>query len=205
MNKAVGHDNIPAFFLHLAAATIAPSLQCFINFSFTHGTFSDNCTLTKVIPFHEKGNKSDPNNYRLFSILICFSKILKHLIYIRFLQFLKKYSVIHKSQYGFQKEISAAHAVLDLVTTSFDNINNNFYTCLLFLNLQKAFNTMSHEILLFKLDCYSIRSFAHKLMQLFFNRKQLVSINGINSVVECVTYGVVQGFTLGRLLFLAVY
>ena len=107
-----------------------------------------------------------------------------------------------KSQYGFQKKISTAHAVLDLVTTSFDNINNNLYTGLLFLDLRKAFDTVSHEILLSKLDHYGIRGSAHKLMQSFLNRKQFVGINGVNSEVERGTYGVAQGSTLSPLLFL---
>ena len=54
VNKAVGHDNIPAYFLQSAAATIAPYLQCYINFSFKHGTFPDNCTLAKIIPLCKK-------------------------------------------------------------------------------------------------------------------------------------------------------
>ena len=68
----------------------------------------------------------------------------------------------------------------------------NLYTGLLFLNLQKAFNTVPHEILLSKLDHYGVRGFAHKLMQSFLNRKQSVCINGVHSVIERVTYGVAQ-------------
>ena len=78
-------------------------------------------------------------------------------------------------------------AVLDLVAKPFDNINNNLYTGLLFFDLQKAFDTVSHEILLSKLDHYGIRGSAHTLMQSFLDRKQFVSINGINSVIERVT------------------
>ena len=124
------------------------------------------------------------------------------LLYIHFVEFLKKHGVVDKSQYGFQKKISTAHSVLDLVTTSFASINNNLYTGLLFLDLRKAFDTVLHEILPSKLDYYGIRGFAHKLMQSFLNRKQLVSINGINSKVERVTYGVAQDSTLDSPLFL---
>ena len=74
---AVGHDNIPALFLNSAAAIIAPYLQGFINLSFTHGTFPDNCTvyvqLVKVIPLHKTGNKPDSNN-RSTTIFMCFHR-----------------------------------------------------------------------------------------------------------------------------------
>ena len=53
-NKTVGNDNISAFFLHSAAATVVLYLQCFFNFGFINGTFPDYCTLAKVIPLHKK-------------------------------------------------------------------------------------------------------------------------------------------------------
>ena len=84
----------------------------------------------------------------------------------------KKTQRNYTSQYGFQKEISTAHALLDLIATSFDNINNNLLG-LLFLDLQKAFDTVSHEILLSKLNHYDNRGSAHKLMQSFSGRKQV--------------------------------
>ena len=94
---------------------------------FLYSWFPHNCTLVKVIPIHKNGNKFYPNNYRPISILTFFSKILEHITYIRFIEFPKKHSIICKSQYRFQNEISTVHAMLDLVTTSFDSINNELY------------------------------------------------------------------------------
>ena len=56
-------------------------------------------------------------------MLACFSKILERLIYNSLQEFLKKHSVIHKSQYGFQKNISTEYAVLDIVTNAFETFN----------------------------------------------------------------------------------
>ena len=67
-------------------------------------------------------------------------------MYNRFLGFFKKHNVIHKSQYGFQKHIGPSHACLDIVTITLDNINQRKYTGLIFLNLQKTFDTVSHNI-----------------------------------------------------------
>ena len=64
---------------------------------------------------------------------------------------------MQKSQYGFQKSISTEYAVLDIASNAFENINQSLYTGLIFLDLRKAFGTVSHSILLSKLDHYGIR------------------------------------------------
>ena len=150
--------------MHTAATIISPYLQYFIDFCFKNGIFPENCTLAKVIPLYKKGNKLDPNNYRPISILTCFFKILERLIYLiynRLQQFLKKHSVIHKSQYGFPKSISTEYAVLGIVSNAFENINQNLFTGLIFLDLRKAFDSVSHSTLLSKLDHYGIRGSAN--------------------------------------------
>ena len=116
--------------------------------------------------------------------------------------FCKKHNLIHKSQYGFQKHIAPSHACLDIITTTLDIINQRKYTGLIFLDLQKAFDTVSHNILLKKLDHCGIRGRAHKLICSFLHRKQYVSVDGIQSEIESTTYGVAQGSMLGPLLFL---
>jgi len=86
------------------------------------------------------------------------------LIHNRFLEFLKKHNVIYKTQYGFQKHISTGHACLDIIMSTLEN-NQNLYTGLIFLHLHKAFDTVSYEILLDKLDHYGIRGPARELMR----------------------------------------
>ena len=90
--------------------------------------FPENCTRAKIIPIHKKGDKTNPTKYRPISILTCFAKILERLIYDRFLAFLNKHNVIHKTQYGFQKHTSTTHAVLDIVSTAYDTISEKLYT-----------------------------------------------------------------------------
>ena len=123
-------------------------------------------------------------------------------MYNRFLKFFKKHNVIHKPQYGFHKHIASSHACFDIVTTIFDNINQRKYTGLIFLDLLKAFDTVSHNILFKKLDHYGIRGPAHKLICSFLHRKQYVSVDGIQAEIESITYDVAQGSILGPLLFL---
>ena len=201
-NKTVGRDDVSAYFLKVASTIIASYLQSFFEFSFFNGIFPENCSLAKIIPHHKKGNKTNPSNYRPISILTCFSKILERLIYTRFQEIFKKHSVIRKSKYGFQKHTVTNHACLDIVTTTLENVNQRKYTGLIFLDFQKAFDTVLHEILLKKLDHYDIRGPAYKLICSFLYRKQHVSVDSIQSEIESITYGVAQGSILGPLLFL---
>ena len=113
VNKAVGHDNIPAFFIKVSQFDIAPYLNILIDFAFSNGIFPDSCKTAKVIPLLKSGNVNDLNNYRPISILTCFFKIFEKLLHKRLYEFLNKNNVIIPTQYGFQTNFRTSHAVLD--------------------------------------------------------------------------------------------
>ena len=89
-----------------------------------------------------------------------------------------------------------------VLTSLYDNINDENYTALLLLDLKKAFDTVNHKTLLTKLEHYGIRGPTLDLFASFLtNRYQYVSLENHQSNLKKINYGVPQGSVLGPLLF----
>ena len=156
----------------------------------------------KVEPIFKKEDKNEINNYRSISLLSTFSKILENLICKRMRKFLEKHSIISSNQYGFRSSLSTTHAMLDVLTSAYDNINDNTITALLLFDLNKAFDAVQHDILISKLKHYGIRGTAQNLIASFLrNRQQYVFLHNAQSHKMYITCGVPQGSVLGPLLF----
>ena len=148
LKKSVGHDNIPVIFIKLVDRIIAPFLVKVINASFDLGMFPNILKIAKVIPIYKSGDKQIINNYRPISLLSPFSKIYEKLLFNRFYKFLDKKSILIPTQYGFRPHHSTQHAILDIITTAYHNLNIKNFTGLVTLDLTKAFDTVCHERLL---------------------------------------------------------
>ena len=93
--------------------------------------------------------------------------------------------------------------MLDVVEAAYDNIHENLYTGLVFVDLRKAFNTFCHKILLSKLEHYGIRGATYKLICFYLqDQRQLVSLNQTRSDLGNIQLGVLQRSFLGPLFFL---
>ena len=151
----------------------------------------------------KKGDRQEISNYRPISILSCLSKILEKLIYVRTVSFLNKNSILIPTQYGFRNSHSTTHALLDVINNAYNSINENNFTALIFIDLKKAFDTVNHSILIWKLSHYGITGIANDLfLSYLHDRKQFVKIENVKSDMKVTEYGVPQGSVLGPLLFL---
>ena len=143
------------------------------------------------------------SNYRPISDLPALSKIYERLIYNRILEFIDKHEIFSNNQFGFRKKYSTSHAINSLVNQFHDSVENNQFMIGLFIDLSRAFDTLSHKILVNKLYKYGIRGIALEwIKDYLLNRKQYVVYNNTKSKMYGVEIGVPQGSTLGPLLFL---
>ena len=98
---------------------------------------------------------------------------------------------------------STDHALVSLTENIKYSLDNNRFGCGILIDLQKAFDTVNHNILLSKLEHYGIRGTALNWFQSYLSeRKQFVLVNGHSSPTCDIICGVAQGTVLGPLLFL---
>ena len=203
IKKSMGYDNIPPKIIKWASDLFAPILMVIFNKCFNTGYYPNCMKIAKVIPIYKKGDQEDFNNYRPISILNQFNQIFERLISKRLHNFFNKYDLFVKKQFGFLKKHCTEHAILDIKEYIMNSMENQEITAVLFLDLQKAFDTVQHDILLKKLHHYGIRGIAYKLMSSYLSgRKQYTKIQKDASDFASILWGVPQGSVLGPLLFL---
>lgn len=202
-NSASGWDNIPTKFLKYTSMIVVPIITHLANQCFTKGIFPALLKEAIITPVHKGGDRDDISNYRPISVLTCLSKIIEKLINTRLLNYLAKFNILSDSQFGFRRNKSTEDAVSSLSSLIAEHLDRGEKCLTVFLDLKKAFDTVSTSILACKLEKIGIRGIALDLFKDYLtNRKQRVKVGQHISSDASVLYGVPQGSVLGPTLFL---
>ena len=124
-------------------------------------------------------------------------------MYKRMSNFLDINNLIYSLQFGFQEKYSTTHALINLSESSRQTLDEGSFDWGIFVDWQKAFDTVDQKILLHKLQYYGIHGVCNDWFKSYLSdRPQFVSIIGYNSDLMPVNCGVLQGSALGPLLLL---
>ena len=148
LHKACGLDSISAAFLQLGNETLAPVLSYYFFCAFELGVFLTYFKTAQVILIFTSGNKNLVSNYRPLSLFTTLSKVLEKLIKGRLVKFFHKHNILYEYQYSFREKHSVSHALLDVSSLCYDSIQTKLQRAMLFMDLRKSFDTVSHKILL---------------------------------------------------------
>ena len=167
------------------------------------GEFSKQLKIAKVKPPFKKGNQSSFTNYRSILLLPSISKIFYHVMTSQLMEYFPSKKRFCLQQFDFRPGHSTELAALKLVNhiiSEMDscNIPTNFY-----IDLSKAFDTLNFDILLNKLDHYSVEECANRLSYSYlFERWQFVDFSVHKSSYLPIKTGVLHVSVLGPVLFL---
>ena len=143
------------------------------------------------------------SNYRPITLLSIFNKILERLTYNRLVKYLEKSPTIFDQQFGFCSSHSTVHALILMIDKMQKAMDSKNYSCGIFIDLCKAFDTVDHHVLRDKFENYGIRGIAHECFSSYLsNTSQFVSLGHVESSTRQILCGVPQGSVLGPLLFL---
>ena len=106
-----GHDDYTTKFIKLSTPLLIPALIKIFNLSIRTGVYPNNLKIAKVTPIFKKGDPSSVNNYRPISVLSIINKFFEKILYSRLVNYIEKFNLLYKYQYGFQNNHSTEHAL----------------------------------------------------------------------------------------------
>ena len=200
ISKACPKSTIPPKIIKENCDLFSLKLHADFKYSIDNASFPNNLKMADISPVHKKGDRSDKTNYRPVSILPAISKIFEKLLFYQIHNFMDIKLSIH--QCGFRKGYSAQHCLVVMLEKWRATLDKRGSCGVLLTDLSKAFDCLSHELLIAKFNAYGFDYMSTKLIYSYLtSRKQRVRINSNYSTWSEIITGVPQGSILGPLIF----
>ena len=201
INKAQGPDAISGAVLKNCSETLAYPLSILFNLSYNTGYIPQEWKLANVVPVHKKDDKNKVINYRPISLTSLVMKVFERILYDELLT--RTIDKIDKRQHGFLRNRSCNSNLLLFTESIVRALHEKIGTDIIYFDFAKAFDTVSHDLILKKLKTqYNIDGALLKFFTDYLrSRKQRVILDNVISESVDVLSGVPQGSILGPLLF----
>ena len=202
-SKAAGPDNLEGKFLKDGASILATPVTELCNLSISLASFPDDCKQAKMKPLFKKGSKDDPKNYRPISLLPQISKVIEKLVHEQVQEYLDKNKILYRYQSGFRPFHSTDTCLSYLSDKIIQGLENSMCTGMILIDLQKAFDTIDHEIFLEKMKYLGFADSVLFWFRSYLTKRTFyVNIGKDSSSPGELSCGVPQGSILGPLIFL---
>jgi endonuclease/exonuclease/phosphatase (EEP) superfamily protein YafD len=200
---AVGDDTINARLIKDAKATIVPILTQIINIGYKRAIFPDIMKNTIIKAIHKKNCTDDIANYRPLSILPTLSKIFERAAANQIIAYLENNNKINRNQHAYRSKHSTITCLVEVLDHIYKLFDQKRCSAIVSLDLSKAFDSISHTLLLHKLTKLGVGEGILKWTKSYLmNRKQRTKFKSFISKEETIVSGIPQGSIIGPLLFI---
>ena len=190
--KPGGYDKIPPKLVSLSADVLAKPFMHVVNSGIHSHTFPDSAKVAVVTPVFKKDNRHNKQNFRPISVLNTCSKVFLKYLFDQLSTYFEPILSQFVSAYG--KHFSTQHVLLRLIEEWRLGLDNNKVVGAVLMDLSKAFDCLSHDLIIAKLTAYGLGDGALQIIYSYLkDRKQSVKVKSVISLLKVILAGVPQG------------